>query len=319
MLEWIFDTDRSLGMGLMHLSLIVDSKQPTKITIIKPWNDEHTTIFELVKIFSLSQRFPIELTLEHNPGQELIERKNSSSNLANIFTDMTKIISPYFSSDTINVLGRTWDIDYKNRLDKRYIGIANNIYLRDDELPLLNSNVMPYCRFYTRAQWCKIADLLMSYGYEVMFIQSGTIEEKVYLLNQHCAAVIGYEGGVCQLSHLLKIPTIVLPWHHGPDGKVDYPDLKYQAHRFQVDPYTWFPTSLSELLNLSQSEFQRKIIDLAVGEGNNIFLDSNTEFLWDHSSRHSNLPVKNEHFGVVTEVHLSQQEREFIETYCRKQ
>lgn len=316
MFKWYFDIDRALGMGITNLSLMLHTKEQIEITIIKPWSIEKNSMSSIIRVFDVESRFPVKLFIEPDLTPELKSKMDDSENFPTHFTDMTKFISPYFHSDYICFLNQQIPINYKTRLDKPCIGIAINNYLEEGDSIQLQNVTMPYCRYYPREVWTKIIDMILSFGYEVIILHDNriSIDQKVYLLNEHCAGVIGYEGGVCHLSHLLKIPTIVLPWHHGPDGRKDYEFLNIHPHRFHTDPHTWFPSSIDEVLGWSKHKFNNLLYNLINGKGNNIFLDSETKFHWDeHTPDILATNPKTPKFFA----HLSVGERKFIDTYCK--
>ena len=111
-------------------------------------------------------------------------------------------------------------------------------------------------------------------GYDVITFDNAhtTIEQKLFMLNEFCDCVITYEGGLALMAHVLKIPSIILPWHHSPEGtelKGDWCSLYYQS--IHLSKNTWFVESVSELLSWSPEKL-KEVIDLCHdGKGNNLF------------------------------------------------
>ena len=95
-------------------------------------------------------------------------------------------------------------------------------------------------------------------------------------MNELCDAIIGYEGGMAHLAHLLKIPSIILPYHHDgkralyqPDGQVDI-DLLHATHKLHIDRRTYFLNSSDEIINWSPAQLRQTIDNLHNQQGNNI-------------------------------------------------
>jgi hypothetical protein len=147
----------------------------------------------------------------------------------------------------------------------------------------------------------------MEMNYDVIYVNSKEInlEQKTYLLNELCDAVICAEGGVAHLSHLLKIPCFILPWHHWIDGSVQSPYLIYATHNFHIDPCTWFLNSVEELLSWTGSQFNNKIDALYHGQGNNAYLAGTLKI--DYQNLCTLAPL---HTWLDTMI--SDQEKEFL-------
>jgi hypothetical protein len=94
------------------------------------------------------------------------------------------------------------------------------------------------------------------------------------LLNELCDAVIGYEGGICHLAHILEVPSFILPWHHHITSWVAFEDWKIEMQMHHLDKKTYFLNSIDELLNFSTDDFIDKIQSLKNNNGNNFILSN---------------------------------------------
>jgi hypothetical protein len=95
-------------------------------------------------------------------------------------------------------------------------------------------------------------------------------------MNELCECIIGYEGGVCHLAHVLKIPTIILPWHswscdHDKQSLRSLKELHSIPHTLHLDRKTYFLESPNELLSWLPGELRYKISQLHNNQGNNMF------------------------------------------------
>ena len=179
-----------------------------------------------------------------------------------LISDYCKFWSPYISPETIQVFGNQYQT---GRRDKPCIGISTGVWTDDpDKLEF---------RFYNRDFWQDIIDLIRSANYEVITLdqKSLNIEQKCFVINELCDAIIGYEGGMAHLAHVLRVPSIIMPWHHNERGLVS-DGLDLVPHKMHIDPKTWFVKSTEEILNWKFWDLRQKIQRLYNNKGNNFFL-----------------------------------------------
>jgi hypothetical protein len=103
------------------------------------------------------------------------------------------------------------------------------------------------------------------------------VEQKIYQLNELCDFVIGYEGGLGHLAHVLGIPYFCLPWRLNDMGHLGVqPGLWYESHRFHPDRRTWFLHDVEEFVGWNCQQLQHIIDRLYDQNGNNILFDPGT-------------------------------------------
>lgn len=283
-------TLRQTGLGLGDiiciLSLLLDTKHPVCL---------HETVGCSRSIGELKTIFNIPDTILK------IDKFNNESELD--LTVGSKFFSPYITVENLNLFGRSVPI---NQQPKPCIAlIMNNAWLKA-------SDKLGY-KYYSPDTWSEIAKLMISFGYDIITIDSTKInlEQKVYLLNEFCLGVISYEGGLAHLAHVLKIPTIMLPWQQWNNNSRTGPGLFYAAQRFHIDPCTWFLSSSDELLLWSKKEFADKINMLKNKQGNNIYLTDQVEINQQTFEVKSLLPYN-------LDLWLNEIDRAFIHKYILK-
>ena len=271
-----------LGISITLLSLLLSANRP--LILYAPNN--YTIIRDLKRIFNIADdKLTIvdrEVLTDPLVGHDVRVRR---------ITDYCKFWSPYLTSDSIQI-----------KRNKPCIALATGDWLT--EFP---NNALPFNRYHSKEFWLKVVNLVISAGYEVitMNVNQVSVEQKTYVLTELCDAVIGYEGGVCHLAHSLKVPTIIMPWHHYEGGNDPHKDgsIKWIPHKMHRDPRTYFVESPEEILSWTTVTLKETINRLYLEEGNNIFLKEST----------------------LSKNYISQQwsnstdfEREFVGTYIKK-
>lgn len=253
--------DYLLGAGLGDIICVLSTLIDTGKSISLPYSPLTKTINSFKTIFSIYDS-AIKFENFDTPGTDVKDN----------FTGGIKFFSPYFSPDNIRLHGQTAMVGRKYR---PCIGLA---ITNPAPPPPPEFNIVNY-KYYNTDTWNNIIKKIKLAGYDVITFDSYSLslEQKVYLLNEFCSAVIGYEGGVAHLAHVLKIPTFLLPWHHNSDGTDGGPELFYVAQRLHMDARTWFLESPKEFFSWSKEEFKHKIESLENGQGNNIYLTDQVE------------------------------------------
>ena len=299
MIEYRMFNPVGLGSIISAVSVLLHTKQSVQITAPDPVN---RTLRELKKIFKVSDE---ELTvvdgadIPFDGSTKLIEGSN--------------FFSPQLSSETIEVLGQQLSVGKCNR---PCIGVVAGHNTVTDYLDGFPNDKFPFNRYYSREYWAQVTNLIMAAGYDVITLNSIgiTLEEKVFLINEFCDAIVGYEGGICHLAHCLKTPAIVLPWHHDVNGAPADQMLKYIIHKYHVDQKTWILEGPDELLSWGPVEFRKKICDLHNNKGNNIYSSGRLRFnpeTWEIRDP--------ENPELCLNMWLESNEKSFIKTYINPQ
>ena len=214
-------------------------------------------VYDLKRIFAIpDSRLVVEIGVDGLPDLE---------------TDELCTYAPYFHSDTVNLFGQQYSTARKK---KPCVALAMH-----HGLGLGNSKSMPYNKFATADDYNQTFQKLTEFGYDVITMNQRdmSLEQKIYVLNELCDFVIGYEGGLHHLAHVLKIPCVVFPWQYNDAGDDPvYPGMYYETHRFQPDRRTWFLKTVNEFLAWSPAELAKMIDGLHNQLGNNILFDADT-------------------------------------------
>jgi hypothetical protein len=266
-----------LGTTIGLLSLLREAQQPVTIQATGSYNLLHN----IKRAFNLDW-----LTIDTN---DLL--KNDLVTAGQI-GDSSKFYSPYLPIDTVTVFGQQYSIGRQN---KPCIGLAT----WDLQFDFAHDN-FPYNRLYTRETWAKIFQLCLHAGYDVVTLNSRDVdfEKKTWMMNELCDCIIGYEGGIAHLAHVLKIPAVILPWRTwcNDNDKSNPPgDLNLIPHKLHVDRRTYFLHSVDELLAWTPHELKNKISQLHNNQGNNIYFTDAT----------------------IGPPHLTAFEQEFIQTHIK--
>lgn len=200
--------------------------------------------------------------------------ETGSHGYADLETDELCTYAPYFGSTRLQLFGQEYSTARKK---KRCVALAmhHNGGLTDPS----GQYGMPYNKFATAEEYSALFKKLTSLGYDVVTMNqtSQTLEQKIYVLNELCDFVIGYEGGLGHLAHVLGIPYFCLPWRLNDMGHPGiHPGLWYEAHRFHPDQKTWFLKDIEEFTAWSQQDLQRIVDTLYNNGGNNILFDAGT-------------------------------------------
>jgi len=250
----------AVGMSISFLSMLLNSDYSFHINVDSP----NHSLIPLKKIYNIpDSKLTISVT------DPLVD---------NIFwelSDVGKITSPYISPDTIFVKDQQLEVGVKK--SKPCIALA--CYQDKQHLENYDSSDYnwPNNRYWSLPEYSKIFELIKQAGYEVITLDNHSIslEDKVYWLNEYCEAVIGYEGGLCHLSHTLKIPAIILPWR-------PY-ETFLNLDSLHLDKRTYFVRTMEEILNWNKFTLQDIIEQLHNEVTNNIFYTGTATFARDFS------------------------------------
>ena len=250
--------ERGLGTNIATLSLLTQIANTGEQVNIFTYPE--SGIEALIDVYKLSSN--IHITHINIPGD------SSGFELIKLTSDVSKTLSPY--------------IKYHNRntaKNKKYIGVGFYNFQLVPQIPTYaqikknldnGNNEYPFYRYHDTDVFAYICKLAKELNYDVISLDSFDLNltEKINFLNNHCAALISYEGGMAHLAHTLDIPCVILP----PRGPTGPPYM--QVH---LDTQTYFLQDIPELFSWNADMLEKVIDDLKHHKGNNVFLDENTD------------------------------------------
>jgi len=245
-----------LGIIITQLSFLLAMKRPVQAVV----SNNDNLIYDFKRIFQIPDTV---LTIEVGThGWKDLE------------TDELCTYAPYFGFERVQLFGQEYSTVRKK---KPCVALAmhHNGGLIDPD----QRHGMPYNKFATCHEYNMIFQRLTEQGYDVITMnQTGiSLEQKVFLLNELCDFVIGYEGGLGHLAHVLQIPYVCLPWQLDDMGNPGVqPGLWYESHRFHPDRRTWFLKDVEEFVGWDRQQLQHMIDQLYDQGGNNILFDPDT-------------------------------------------
>jgi hypothetical protein len=191
--------------------------------------------------------------------QKLKINQVDPSSLENVIApyDLFKVYSPYYK--------------IHRAIKKRpFIGIAS---YQDSLVLEPNNTTYPNCKIYSIDQYAELYKFIKISGYDVLSLDSRdiSVENKAYLISEYCECVIGYEGGIAHLCHMLNVPYIMLPWHLA--------NVKFDSKLLHIDDKTYFLDSFEQLLSWSALDLNHYILELSIGNTNNELVHDSTLIL----------------------------------------
>lgn len=245
-----------LGIIITQLSFLLAMKRPVQAVV----SNNDNLIYDFKRIFQIPDTV---LTIEVGThGWKDLE------------TDELCTYAPHFGSERVQLFGQEYSTARKK---KPCVALAmhHNGGLTDPD----QRHGMPYNKFATSHEYNMIFQRLTEQGYDVITMnQTGmSLEQKVFLLNELCDFVIGYEGGLGHLAHVLGIPYFCLPWQLDDMGNPGVqPGLWYEAQRFHPDRRTWFLKDVEEFPSWDKVQLSQMIDSLYADQGNNILFEPGT-------------------------------------------
>jgi hypothetical protein len=245
MIQLYLHGGHTMGDTLMAMCLFNSLNQPVHITTkVNSWYVKWKNIFNIGDQIVLD---PVENceTWVRPPHLKLLES--------------FKIFSRYDQFDHVTVFGQSLPV---GRRGKKLAAVLVNDgnYAKDSEF---FSNIKnhedpyPFIKFHTKETYNAILDLVQSAGYDPVIIDNRdiSVEHKVFILNELCDFVIGYEGGMCHLAHSLKIPAIILP-------RREYPGQYHITDFLHLDKRTYLVRDIKELKSWTADVLTDLVTDL---------------------------------------------------------
>lgn len=257
---WYWDVF-GLGDDILALSVLNNIGQPIILCVPEDIANKIQSLITCLCFNNLKLQVVDESVVKQRATYSSIDGRGWTWDLINMQRANGTI--EYHTPKVINVYDQYFSTDSKK---KRCIALAMNNGKSHIDVPEEYHTQLPYNKYYSQHYWHQVIDLIVKSGYDYIAINSKeiSIEQKIFLLNEFCDAVIGYEGGLCHLAHVLRIPTLILPWNNtylGEDGVQEVRSLHY-------DTRTWLLESGDELLNWDSNQLQSMIKTLKENNGN---------------------------------------------------
>ena len=299
----IYLEDRGIGTVISTLSTLAGiANTGEQVNVYTtPANKKFESV---VDIYKLSDK--INITHINIPRDTLQFQINNS------MTECGKSFAPYIKHPNINAAA-----------NKKYIGVGFYGYAGISypwhatiKKNIDNgNNVFPFYRYHDIDVFAYICKLAKELDYDVISLDSYglNLTEKIDFLNNHCAALISYEGGMAHLAHTLDIPCVILP-PRANDGP--------PYTQMHLDTQTYFLQDIQELFSWNADMLEKVINDLKHHKGNNTFLDENIGFivtkrkdLVDGLNIKSSIGSLNNDANGSSFFNLSKLENEWIDKY----
>ena len=254
--------DIGLGSSLIMLSYLIDRNKTIPSRLVLHENKLTASMFkDFIKIFKITpELLPIDFL--------------SFDNKSFPRHDILHFFSGYHFFDEINLFDKTFTNQAKRG---KVVGLCCYPHLLGSQ---------NYKKHYDKSNFIFNRSMSMDYnkllfeklldcGYDVITLdQPISIEEKSYLISQMCDFVIGYEGGMMHLAHMLKTPTIILP------RKIDNDLTNQMLHPCDS---AWLLEDENIFLEWSKEEIEQIINLCNTGQGNNKFFTGQYKFCVDQS------------------------------------
>jgi hypothetical protein len=251
-----------LGTIISFLSMLL--KADTEVNI-------NTASYTISLIIDLAKIFKLDISkLNLNEVNKIFFLKAAD------ISDWSKVYAPYFTSDSIIFKGVE-----QHLVTKRKPMILLSCYRSNEEFFKMNDignyKVYPYNKQYPLEVYATIWTKIKEAGYDVITLDAQLpLEEKCYIMNEFCDAVIGYEGGMAHLAHCLKIPCILLPYRYGFDGSILLDkENDITMDKLHLDNKTFIIRDIDMFMSWSSNNLREIITLLHHNQGNNKLLKKN--------------------------------------------
>lgn len=277
------DTTKGLGFGdmLCMLSMLTDLPEPVTL-----FSNNRETYYDRLKGMATMLRIP-ESRLKIMPTDE----EGDFSGAYHL-----KTLSNYYYPDYLIVDGKRIRIA-EQKQNKGFIGLcvyngdgyidSNWNFWRNNEqqLPVNEGSErtdrIPQCKWRTIDYYSQVFAMLRRCGYEVITLdQHGNLETKIRFLAENCAAVVGYEGGMAHLCHMLKIPFMMFKYRPSPDIDDLYgPFTQEVTHQSRT---VYFIDDDERFINFTKRDMEQIINNLNQQQHNNRIVKGEVKMVFDN-------------------------------------
>lgn len=123
----------------------------------------------------------------------------------------------------------------------------------------------PMTKLYPIEFWSKLFEKFKLMGYDVINLDSVSlnIETKILILSK-CSLVIGYEGGIHHLAHVMGIPSIILPHRKISSGNfwTFGASMMFLVHAMHKNTRTYMLEDENKLLEMPENDIHLLVDDL---------------------------------------------------------
>ena len=246
------NTKNGLDFGDYLCTISLLANVPSPITLYADnKEDQYNRISQLLRILNIPEdQLKIEYSQDH--------RGNF------LGTWHLKTYSDYYYPEFLNLNGEQIAVKDPSR-KKLYIGVccykSLDAYL-DSNYDNISGSVsnegnkgtrIPQCKYRSIDYYAKVMQFVKSAGYDVITLDNtDNLESKMQFMIENCAAVIGYEGGIAHLCHMLRIPYLMLDWRV-PNFDSIYGE--FQCEVTHQSKTVYHLRSDDELFNFTRAEF----------------------------------------------------------------
>lgn len=244
MLELYHWSGHTIGDTLIAMSLFNSLNQPVHLT-----TQENSLYLKWKDIFDISDRITMVANNSHPSYKNPPHPR---------FLESFKVFSRYLQVDHVKLFSQHFPVGRRGKKGVAIL-INNGEHVKNAEFFDTVENVQPpeypFVKFHNRSLYSTIIDVVQAAGYDPFVIDSKDIslENKVYVLNELCDFVIGYEGGITHLAHVLQMPAIILPWRISTDTvpPIDFLHLDKRTYlvRDTTEIQSWTPQHLLNLVD----------------------------------------------------------------------
>jgi hypothetical protein len=272
----VLNNEHSVGLG-DNLCLL------SALAIVPPDTDLYTT-----NKYNTFDRLNLYKTIFRIPDNKLIINLANEDGMFNNVGWPIKLFSDYYKPPYVNIGGKLLKTA-DDLTNKKCIGLVCSF----DE-PGVNTTEWPWTRSRPKDYWARMFSFIKSMGYEVITIDNPffDLETKIELMVRHCKAVIGYEGGMAHLSHMLSIPYFMVPWRFPTTSTTlgqfhcEFVHRTNTVHMLRTD---------DELFYMSTDHFNQRIAELTRGQTNNRIVNGECKIKFEGPGIHGKVSVEDKH------------------------
>lgn len=244
-----------MGDSLIAMSLFNSLNEPVHLTTA---DDSYYNIWK--SVFCVGDQVSVTIDNNHPAYPDPPHPR---------FLESFKVYNRYLEPEKICLFGQTFPTGRRGKKSVA-IFVNNGNDIKDSEFfnKIDTSREYPYLKFHPWFVYEQIIKLVQAAGYDPVIIdhKHTPIEHKIFLLNELCDFVIGYEGGMCHIAHCLRLPVIMLPRRERfAMGAVRH----YVTDFLHIDNRTYFVRQLDEILYWSPAELLDKVDGLYKCHGYN--------------------------------------------------